>query len=286
MDRGVDSGCQLKADSYHLTVRTRFAPSPTGYLHIGHIVNAIYVWGKARAQGGAVLLRIEDHDRQRSRPEYETALLDDLDWLGFGPDIYRTDEFRQGPCRGRQSDRDDIYRTALAGLVERDLVYGCDCSRRQLESPVYPGTCRARGLSLADGVGWRVRMEIATGDLLIRDRLGNWTYQWAVTVDDTMQQITHVIRGEDLRESTPRQIALARLLGRETPPAFMHHPLVMKSPTQKISKSDGDTGVRELRAAGWTPARLTGEAARLAGLQPAATPIAPADVQQLFAGPR
>lgn len=266
-------------------MRTRFAPSPTGYLHIGHIVNAIYVWGMARARGGAVLLRIEDHDRQRSRPEYETALLDDLDWLGFSPDIYRTDEFRQGACRGRQSDRDDVYRTALAGLVERDLVYGCDCSRRQLESQLYPGTCRARGLSLAEGVGWRVRMETGAGDLLVRDRLGNWTYQWAVTVDDTVQQITHVIRGRDLEDSTPRQIALAHLLGRAVPPEFVHHPLVMKSPTQKISKSDGDTGVRELRASGWTAARVIGHAASLVGLLTADRPVDAHDVAQLFEEP-
>ena len=97
-----------------------------------------------------------------------------------------------------------------------------------------------------------------------------------------MQQITHVIRGEDLRESTPRQIALARLLGRETPPAFMHHPLVMKSPTQKISKSDGDAGVRELRASGWTAARVIGHAASLVGLLTADRPVNAHDVAQLF----
>ena len=263
-------------------MRTRFAPSPTGYLHIGHIVNAIYVWGMARARGGEVLLRVEDHDRQRSRPEYETALLDDLDWLGFQPDIYPTDDFRRGPCQGRQSDRDELYRRALAPLIERKLVYGCDCTRRQLESPVYPGRCRERGLPLADGVGWRVQPGAPEGDVLVRDRLGNWTYQWAVTVDDMAQQITHVIRGEDLRDSTPRQITLARLLGRDTPPEFVHHPLIMKSATQKVSKSDGDTGVRELRASGWTAARLIGEAAALVGLQTASHPIAAPDVRRWF----
>jgi glutamyl-Q tRNA(Asp) synthetase len=268
-------------------VRTRFAPSPTGYLHIGHIVNAIYVWGLARAQDGEVVFRIEDHDRQRSRREYEAALLDDLDWLGFAPDVYATDDFRRGACLGRQSDREEIYQGALAVLVERHLVYGCDCTRKQLESPTYPGTCRDRGLPLREGNGWRARLDVDEGgDLLIRDRLGNWTYHWAATVDDTVQQMTHIIRGEDLREATPRQIALARLLGREDPPAFVHHPLIMKSATQKVSKSDGDTGVRELRAAGWTPARLVGEAAMLVGLQPDATPIEPAEVHRLFAVPR
>jgi glutamyl-tRNA synthetase/glutamyl-Q tRNA(Asp) synthetase len=263
-------------------MRTRFAPSPTGYLHIGHVVNAIYVWGMARARGGEVLLRIEDHDRQRSRPEYEAALLDDLDWLGFQPDIYSTDEFRRGRCPGRQSDRDEIYRHALAPLIDRQLVYGCDCTRRQLESPVYPGTCRERRLPLRDGVGWRVRLQTDDGDVLVRDRLGNWTYQWAVTVDDTRQEITHVIRGDDLRDSTPRQIALAQLLGREVPPEFVHHPLIMKSASQKVSKSDGDTGVRELRASGWTAGRVIGEAAAQVGLQPVSMAIHATDAGWLF----
>ena len=268
-------------------MRTRFAPSPTGYLHIGHVVNAVYVWGLARAGAGEVLLRVEDHDRQRSTPEYEAALLDDLDWLGFQADLFPTAAFRQGPCASRQSNREEVYRRALARLVERRLVYGCECTRKQLGSPAYAGTCRGRALPLRDGLGWRVRIDdVEAGDILIRDRLGNWTYQWAVTVDDMDQQITHVIRGEDLRESTPRQIALAQLLGRETPAKFVHHPLIMKSATQKISKSDRDTGVRELRAAGWTASRLIGYAAALVGLQGAAAPVDAAEVGRLFAGRR
>jgi glutamyl-Q tRNA(Asp) synthetase len=263
-------------------MRTRFAPSPTGYLHIGHVVNAIYVWGMARARGGEVLLRIEDHDRQRSRPGYEAALLDDLDWLGFAPDIYPTDDFRRGRCKGRQSDRDEHYHRALAPLIERHLVYGCDCTRRQLASPAVSHTCRERRLGLSPGVGWRVQLGSDCDDVLVRDRLGNWTYQWAVTVDDMAQQVTHVIRGEDLRDSTPCQIALARLLGRQTPPEFVHHPLIMKSATQKVSKSDDDTGVRELRALGWTAAQVIGEAAALIGLRTVATALDAADVPRLF----
>lgn len=286
---------------------TRFAPAPTGLLHLGHVVNAIYVWGQARRQDGRVLLRVEDHDRQRSRPEFERALLDDLDWLGFRPDVYPTEAFRAGSCAGRQSDRDAVYRAALAPLAARGLVYGCDCSRRQLAAAgsVYPGTCRDRNVPLDDAVGWRLVLEprhetfvdarlgpitqtpsAQCGDLLIRDRLGNWTYQWAATTDDTLQNITHVIRGEDLLESTGRQIALARLLGRTDPPAFLHHPLLMKSPTQKLSKSDGDTGIRDLRAAGWTAARVIGHAAAAVGLQAEPRPLAAADVATLFAGGR
>jgi glutamyl-tRNA synthetase/glutamyl-Q tRNA(Asp) synthetase len=284
-------------------MRTRFAPAPTGDLHLGHVVNAIYVWGLADADNGEVLLRIEDHDRQRSRPAFESALLDDLDWLGFRPAIYPTDAFRRGRCEARQSDRDAIYRATLTPLIDRALVYGCECSRRSLDSAVYPGTCRDRRLPLVDGLGWRVRVDdveesfvdgrlgaqrqrpaAQCGDLLIRDRLGNWTYQWAATVDDWLQNITHVIRGEDLLDSTGRQIYLARLLGRARPPTFFHHPLVMKSPTQKLSKSDGDTGINHRRAAGWTPADVIGHAARLVGLQPDSSPLEASEVGRLFFG--
>jgi len=148
----------------------------------------------------------------------------------------------------------------------------------------YPGTCRDRGLADGPGGGLRVRLEPAVerfvdlrhgpqeqrpseqcGDLLVRDRDGNWTYQFVATVDDYVQGVTHVIRGDDLLPSTGRQIQLARLLGRPEPPAFLHHPLIMKSPTQKLSKSDGDTGVRELREKGWSPERVIDHASRLAG---------------------
>lgn len=269
---------------------TRFAPAPTGWLHLGHVLNAEYVWGLARRRGGQVLLRIEDHDRERSRVEYEAGVLDDLDWLGYEPDIFPTNAFRAGRCDGRQSDRDAVYRDALDTLIGQRLVYACDCSRSELlqaararesardESPAelwYAGRCRDRGLPLLDGYGWRVRIEPGTerfvderwgpqeqdpstqcGDLLVRDRLGNWTYQYAVTVDDFRQHIDLVIRGVDLLASTGRQIRLARLLGRDRPPAFLHHDLIMKSPEQKLSKSDGDTGVCDLRARGWTPEQV------------------------------
>lgn len=259
---------------------TRFAPAPTGWLHLGHVLNAEYVWGS----GAKVLLRIEDHDRERSRREYEAGILDDLDWLGYRPDIYPTDAFRAGRCDGRQSDRDAVYRQAADELASRGLLYACDCTRREIEERSerssggelrYSGRCRLRGLPVADGVGWRVRLESGVerfvdealgpqeqdpseqcGDVLIRDRLGNWTYQFAVTVDDWLQGIDLVIRGVDLLPSTGRQIRLARLLGRDRPAAFRHHPLIMKTADQKLSKSDGDTGIRDLRGSGWTPERV------------------------------
>jgi glutamyl-Q tRNA(Asp) synthetase len=242
---------------------TRFAPAPTGYLHLGHVLNAIYVWDIARASGpdARVLLRIEDHDRVRSRPEYEAALLEDLAWLGFAADGELT----------RQSERGALYESALDDLRSRGLTYGCECSRTEIGAGRYPGRCREKRLKESAGRGIRLRLEPAVerfddlrlgsqeqqpseqcGDLLIRDRYGNWTYQFAVVVDDWLQQVNLVIRGEDLLDSTGRQIQLARLLGREHPPAFLHHELVMKTATQKLSKSDGDTGVRDLRARGWS----------------------------------
>lgn len=289
--------------------RTRFAPAPTGHLHLGHVVNAIHVWGVARARGGTVLLRIEDHDRQRCRPEFEASILDDLDWLGLAADVFPTAAFRAGRCDGRQSDRDAIYRRAIEGLAARGLVYGCRCTRREIESAGagpsdelrYPGTCRGLSLPLEDGLGWRLAIAPGVerfddvvhgttaqdpaaqcGDLLLRDRLGNWTYQFAVAVDDAAQGIDLVIRGDDLFASTGRQIRLARLLGRDRLPRFLHHRLVMKSPTQKLSKSDGDTGVRDLRAAGWTPDRVLGAAAHAAGLLDVPTRLDVGDLPRLM----
>jgi glutamyl/glutaminyl-tRNA synthetase len=253
---------------------TRFAPSPTGYLHLGHIVNAIYTWRIAGALGGRVLLRIEDHDQLRSRPEYERALIEDLTWLGFEADI--------GPVR--QSDEPDAYERA----------HRCDCSRREIalaahrDSPEglpqsdgdsasanetrYSGRCRRRGLGDARGCGVRVEIEpgierfedarlgiieqdpaAQCGDVLLRDRDGFWTYQFAVTVDDWRQGVDLVIRGEDLLPSTGRQIRLARMLGRPEPLVFLHHALLRKPGGDKLSKSSGDEGIRELHAAGVSP---------------------------------
>jgi glutamyl-Q tRNA(Asp) synthetase len=256
---------------------TRFAPAPTGFLHLGHVLNAIYVWELAQASGAdrRVLLRIEDHDRERSRPEFEAALLEDLAWLGFAAD---------GPLT-RQSERGDLYARALDGLAAAGLTYACECSRSDIGAGPYPGTCRDKHLAETPGLGIRVRLEPTVerfddlhlgpqeqrpseqcGDLLARDRHGNWTYQFAVVVDDWLQNVNFVIRGEDLLDSTGRQIQLARLVGREHPPAFLHHALLMKTPTQKLSKSDGDTGVRDLRAKGWSAEAVIDRATSFAGL--------------------
>lgn len=279
---------------------TRFAPAPTGRLHLGHVANAIHVWGVARALGGRVGLRIEDHDRQRCRPAWDHALLDDLAWLGFEPD---------GPLV-RQSDRDAVYREAVDVFARAGALYGCACSRRDVASAQdapggdelrYPGTCRDRGIAPTDGVGWRVRIDPGVerfedalqgpqaqepsqqcGDVLVRDRLGNWTYQLVAAVDDWRQGVSLVIRGTDLLASTGRQIQLARRLGRRDAAVFLHHGLVMKSANQKLSKSDGDTGVDALRAAGWSAPRVIGEAAHRVGLLEAPRDLAARDVASFF----
>ena len=249
---------------------TRFAPAPTGWLHLGHVVNALHVWGIARERGGRVILRLEDHDRTRCRDEYADAILEDLEWLGFVPDSIAP--------RQSSHERTDRYEAALETLRADGRVYACDCSRRDIAMDVpdrfgeemrYPGRCRARGLSLDSTPARRIRMDGGAetfiderlgeqrqspadqcGDFLIRDRAGNWTYQFAVVVDDLDQGVNLVIRGEDLLSSTGRQIRLARLLGRSTPPAFHHHALVRNPDGSKLSKSAGDTSIRELRQKG------------------------------------
>jgi len=293
------------------SVLTRFAPAPTGLLHLGHVVNAIFVWGLARRLRADVLLRIEDHDAERSRPDYETHLLDDLDWLGFVPDRYPTAAFRAGRCESRQSDRHDVYRAAVDTLQTQGRVYACTCSRQDIAqqqlagalSVVYPGTCRDRHVPLGDDVTWRVRMESGDetfvdllrgpttddaarrhGDPAIRDRRGNWTYGFAVVVDDLTQAVDLVIRGDDLYEATVGQIRLARILGRDAPARFAHHAVVMKSATQKLSKSDGDTGIAELRRRQWTPQRVIGHAAALAGLVGPGIDASAGDAASLVAG--
>lgn len=280
---------------------TRFAPAPTGSLHLGHAASAIWVWGLARAAGGRVLLRIEDHDRVRSRPEFERALLDDLAWLGLEPDAPPV----------RQSERGKLYRAQLARLSDAGLVYVCGCSRRSIlerapaldaEELRYPGTCRDRRLPESASPVRRVRFEPEAiefedlrlgrrrqvpaeqcGDLLARDRDGNWTYQFAAAVDDLEQGIDLVVRGADLLASTGRQILLARLLGRTEPARFLHHPLIVRPDGAKLSKSNRDTGLGELRAAGWSPARVLGAAAAATGLLFEARPLAAADLPVLVA---
>ncbi len=280
---------------------TRFAPAPTGRLHLGHLANAIFVCGLARRAGGRVLLRIEDHDRQRCRAEYEAALLDDLDRLGIAADEPSTGELRRGPSSYRQSDNGAAYHAAADALRAQGHAYACDCSRSTFETwsaangrpwsgAGCPGGCRDRRLD--DAPGLTVRGAVGdgdaswvdvlrgpssgpatpAGDLPIRDRNGNWTYALCVVVDDLRHGVDLVVRGDDLLEATPAQIRLGRLLGRQSPPVFAHHPLVRRPDGSKLSKADGATAVGELLDAGRTPEELFGEAAHRVGLLPTSRP--------------
>lgn len=295
---------------------TRFAPAPTGHLHLGHLVNAIWVWGLAAARGGRVLLRIEDHDRGRCRPEFERSILDDLDWLGLEPDGASTGDFRSGALPQRQSDNLARYATVLHALEAEGRAYPCICSRTEIaranaemgqpdragQEQRYPGSCRSRGLDADVTLARRLvvregnleefedlRLGPQTqdspsqcGDVLLRDRAGNYTYQFAVVVDDFDQGVDLVIRGEDLLDSTGRQLRIAKLVGRPTPPRFLHHPLVLHPDGSKLSKSAGDTGIGELRRAGASPTGLLGKAAALAGLGHDGAPLHTADLAGLF----
>lgn len=241
------------------------------------------MWGLARAFGGRVVLRIEDHDRTRSRPDFEDLILDDLAWLGCVADV-------RAP---RQSERGPRYAEALGRLADAGLVYPCACSRKSIaeragsrEGEVrYPGTCRdlnvdgaihpARRIVLA---AERIRFSDlrlgpveqipadVSGDILARDRNGHWTYQFAVVVDDLDQGIDLVIRGEDILASTARQIQVGRLLGREIPPRYLHHPLILRADGVKLSKANRDAGIRDLRASGWSAERVLGSAAQAVGV--------------------
>ncbi len=291
------------ADGLPAAPTTRFAPAPTGRLHLGHLANAIYVWGLARRAGGRVILRIEDHDRQRCRPEHEAAMLDDIDRLGLAADTPTTDELRAGPSLYRQSNCYDMYAARVAQLRLRGLVYACDCSRSTFEAwhtahdrrwsgPGCPGGCRGRGLLIDDeNLGLRVALgggeetwndvllgpqhgPVAIGgDLLLRDRNGNWTYVLCVVVDDLRHGVDLVVRGEDLVGATPAQIRLGRRLGRRVAPTFAHHPLVRRPDGHKLSKADGDTSLGELLDGGASVESLVGEAATRVGLVPERRPI-------------
>jgi len=277
---------------------------------VGNARTYLIAWLSARSVGGSVFLRIEDIDSPRIKPGAADLIRADLDWLGLEPDMGTPAELRTGPSPFRQSDAGPAYEAALERLGREATVFGCDCSRKDLalaegdvfnEETRYGGRCRTRGLGQGPGRG--VRLEIAPGverfedarlgaqvqdpsvqcgDVLLRDRRGQWTYQFAVVVDDQRQEVDLVIRGEDLLESTGRQIRLGRLLGRAQPPVFAHHPLIRKPGGEKLSKAAGDTGIRDLRAQGVSSAEVLGRAAFLTGLLQSFAPLEPDDLAKLF----
>lgn len=277
---------------------TRFAPSINGWLHLGHVAHAVFVWGIARAVGAKVIVRLEDHDTGRFRPEYEAGILDDLTWLGLLDDAGRA-------RLHRQSDDWGVYEAALGRLPG---VYACKCTRRELASKgdgvgelPYPGHCRGRGVAQLPGNRLRVLLEPGPevftdfllgpqsqvpaeqcGDLSVRGPSGDWAYHFAVVVDDERQGVNLVIRGEDLLDSTGRQIRLGAMLGRGAPAVFAHHPVVCDHAGRKLSKRDGGLGIRALRAEGMSPEELLGLAAARVGLLEGPEPLSPSALGGLF----
>ena len=261
-------------------MRTRFAPSPTGPLHLGHAWAAL-----CASEAGEMHLRIEDIDRARSRPGYEAAIFEDLDWLGLS---------WHGPVL-RQSDRLAVYESALDDLWARGLLYPCSCNRRDIlqaasapqegdplrgpDGVVYPGTCRgaSRAGPRPDGVALRLdaaavadlrwteagapramtaeafRREV--GDVVVARRDMGTSYHLAVVVDDAAQGIDLVTRGEDLAEATPIHVALQGLLGLPVP-AYRHHDLVRDDAGKRLAKRDDARAIASYRAEGWTAPAL------------------------------
>jgi glutamyl-tRNA synthetase len=269
-------------------IRTRFAPSPTGDLHLGGAWTALASWIVAWRAGGTTVLRIEDLDVHRVVPSSQARIEADLRWLGL--------DWDEGPLR--QSERVEAYRRAVAVLAERKLVYPCDCSRADIgriasaphagEEVVYPGQCReldpARPMKRApalrlrvpdeevvyeDAVRGRVKQNLAreVGDFIVQRGDGVFAYQLAVVVDDVEMGITDVVRGADLASSTPRQIWLARMLG-ATAPRYAHVPLVVARDGGRLEKRTPGSVVGALRDAGIAPERVVGELAHGLGLAP------------------
>jgi glutamyl-Q tRNA(Asp) synthetase len=267
---------------------TRFAPSPTGYLHLGHIRSALEGWRAARRSGGRFLLRLEDIDRTRCRDEYAAAILEDLAWLGLIWD---------GPVR-IQSEHFDEYRRALDQLEAIGVIYPCFCTRREIRAeiaraggaphglagPAYPGTCRglateevaarrrsgidyawrldaARACAITGPLDWvdeghRQQADPAPlGDVVLARKEMPASYHLAVTLDDAIQGVTLVTRGEDLAASTHVHRLLQALLGLPTP-RYRHHELLTDETGRRLSKRDGALTIRSMRGSGMSPATI------------------------------
>ena len=284
----------------------RFAPSPSGRIHLGNILCCLLAWLSARQKGGAVLLRIEDLDTARCPRRYADQMEEDLQWLGLHWDVGPGKEGPDGPYY--QSGRTAIYQAALEKLEEMGLVYPCFCTRAELHAAsaphrsdgqaVYPGTCRhltppevaERAKTRAPALRLRVpeeeivfrdghmglqrqRLDTECGDFLLRRSDGLFAYQLAVVVDDARMGVTEVVRGADLLSSTARQLYLYRLLGLPAP-KFAHCPLLLAPDGRRLSKRDGDQSLENLRAK-YTAEEIVGRLAFAYGLQPEPAPRTP-----------
>lgn len=289
----------------------RFAPSPSGRMHLGNIFSALMAWLSVRSQGGRMVLRIEDLDARCRNPLWSDLFIEDLCWLGL--------DWDEGPFY--QRDRTALYEEALDRLVASGLTYPCFCTRAELHAasaphasdgtPIYAGTCR--GLSPAEIArraavrppATRLRvpgveddsdvvefvdrvygaqceaLAAECGDFLIRRSDGIFAYQLAVVVDDAAMGITEVVRGNDLLSSTPRQIYLQNLLGYPHP-RYAHVPLLVAADGRRLSKRDHDCGMDELRERFGSPEALLGYIAHLAGITPDAEPRSATELVELF----
>ncbi len=283
----------------------RFAPSPSGRMHLGNVWAGLLAWLSARSEGGRMVLRLEDLDPDRCRPEYCRQVMEDLEWLGLDWDnepVY-------------QSERTELYEQAFERLEEMGLIYPCYCTRAErlaASAPhrsdgvaVYDGRCRRlteeqrRELEQSRRPAWRVavseeeiafedrcqgrfaqRLDEACGDFILRRSDGVYAYQLAVVVDDARMGVTQVVRGEDLLDSTPRQIWLARTLGLQEP-EYAHVPLLVAADGRRLAKRDRDLELGQLRQLCSAP-ELVGRLAVLAGLIPDYEPMTPSQLVPLF----
>lgn len=288
-----------------MTLRTRLAPSPTGALHLGNARSFLLAWLWARASGAEVVLRVEDLDGPRTKSGAAEQAVADLRWLGLDWD---------GEVLW-QSQRSEAYAAALTRLQERGLVYPCVCTRKEIEAARsapnegevrarYPGTCRERALGSERDPAWRLRVppgrevtfeddfrglerEVPAeteGDFVIAKKTGEAAYQLAVVVDDAHQEISHVIRGDDLVPSTHLQILLYEALGLPVP-TFVHLPLVRGSDGRRLAKRHGDTRISSYREAGVSPERVLGLLGSWSGLCERA-PISAGELVEGFAWER
>jgi glutamyl-tRNA synthetase len=277
-----------------MTIVGRYAPSPTGALHVGNVRTALLAWLDVRSLGGRFILRMENLDPMRSSDEAAQGIVEDLRWLGLdwdeGPDV--------GGAHGPyvQSQRGALYRSAAEGLVESGLAFRCSCSRAEVaraanaphageDGPRYPGSCRQGALHperpqstrLVVGPGSAPFLDLlhgpqsfdvaaAVGDFIVARADGVAAYQLAVMLDDALMGVTRVMRGDDLLASTPRQLLVARALGL-TPPAYGHVPLMLGEDGHRLAKRGGALSLQALRAAGVRPEAVVGFLARSAGLE-------------------
>jgi glutamyl-tRNA synthetase len=294
-------------------VTGRLAPTPSGYLHLGNARSFLLAWLWARYEGGRVVMRIEDIDRPRCKPEYAQAALTELAWLGL---TWEGTGARSAGDGGAdewvQSRRTHIYRDHLQVLIDNGLAYPCTCTRKDIEQassaphgdegPIYPGTCRGRWQSFEQakresGVtpAWRLRFEgtyafrdEVQGDIAIdASTLGDFvlwrrddlpSYQIAVTVDDALQGVTQVLRGRDLVSSTARQLALYAALKLPAPAQWAHVPFIQDAQGRRMAKRDGDLALAHLRDTGVDPNRVVGLLAWSAGLIDEPHPVAPQEL--------